>query len=278
MPTRGEFSRSFAAPLEIRSAGQGGDGRTVHGICVPYGQAMRIDHSLVEQFRSGCCDHQMSSAHRIRLREEHTHLIGGCVELRNDASGLYGAFRVAKTVRGDEVLALIEAGAYTDLSVGFRERQNARMGDGTIERVTVDLREVSVVAQGAYADHAAISGVRSAVEDETDENDSGPAGVESRERLERARGLVAARLPLLPLEPPPFAERADGGQSLKHYWTKGAGLKKWATKPHPWTALYNQLKKHMPAAQAKRVASQWFHDVFGIWPGERKGKNPAGKG
>lgn len=274
MPTRGEFSRSFAAPLEIRSAGQGGDGRTVHGICVPFGQAMRIDHTLVEQFRSGCCDHQIRSAHRIRLREEHTHLIGGCIELRNDAAGLYGAFRVAKTQRGDEVLALIEAGAYTDLSVGFRERQNRRLDDGIIERVTVDLREVSVVEAGAYAEHAAISGVRSAAEDEPDDEQT----EESRERLARARGLVAARLPLLPLEPPPFQRADSDGSNLKQYWTKGPGLAKWAKSPHPWTALYNHLKKHMPAAKAKRVASQWFHDVFGIWPGEREGKNPAGKG
>jgi hypothetical protein len=30
--------------------------------------------------------------------------------------------------------------------------------------------------------------------------------------------------------------------------------------------------------KAKRIASQWFHDHFGYWPGERKGKNPVGKG
>jgi hypothetical protein len=220
----------------------------------------------------------MRSLNRIRLREEHTHLIGGCIELRNDAAGLYGAFRVAKTQRGEEVLALIEAGAYTDLSVGFRERQNRRLDDGVIERVTVDLREVSVVEAGAYAEHAAISGVRSANEDGAEDDDSGAAGEDSRERLARARGLVAARLPLLPLEPLPF-ERADhDGSNLKQYWTKGPGLAKWAKSPHPWTALYNHLKKYMPAGKAKRVASQWFHDVFGIWPGEREGKNPAGKG
>lgn len=65
---------------------------------------------------------------------------------------------------------------------------------------------------------------------------------------------------------------------LKWYWTKGPGLRKWAASAHPWTTLYNHLRKHMAEAMAKRVASQWFHDVFGMWPGERKGKNPAGKG
>lgn len=69
----------------------------------------------------------------------------------------------------------------------------------------------------------------------------------------------------------------DPGQ-LKKYWLSKEGLAKWATKPHPWTALYRQLARHMNPEMAKRVASQWFHDHFGYWPGSRKGKNPVGKG
>ena len=70
----------------------------------------------------------------------------------------------------------------------------------------------------------------------------------------------------------------DPGQ-LKEYWTKGKGRAKWVGKPHPWTALYHHILKHVGnPGKAKRIASQWFHDVFGIWPGERKGKNPVGKG
>lgn len=64
---------------------------------------------------------------------------------------------------------------------------------------------------------------------------------------------------------------ADPGY-LKHYWTKGAGLAKWATNPHPWTTLYNHLKKHMSDDMAKRVAAQWYHDVKGHWPAEKAGK------
>lgn len=71
---------------------------------------------------------------------------------------------------------------------------------------------------------------------------------------------------------------ADRNQ-LKHYWTRDPrGLAKWATKPHPWTALYRELRKHVGNERAKRMASQWFKDVFGIWPGERKGSNPVGPG
>lgn len=62
------------------------------------------------------------------------------------------------------------------------------------------------------------------------------------------------------------------------YWTKGEGLAKWVSSPHPWTTLYTHLLKYMSPARAKRTASQWFKDVFGIWPGERKGDNPFGPG
>jgi hypothetical protein len=70
----------------------------------------------------------------------------------------------------------------------------------------------------------------------------------------------------------------DAGQ-LKKYWLSKEGLAKWATKPHPWTALYHHILKHVGNPEkAKRIASQWYHDHFGHWPGERKGKNPVGKG
>lgn len=76
---------------------------------------------------------------------------------------------------------------------------------------------------------------------------------------------------------------ADGNplnnDKLKHYWTRDPrGLAKWADTPHPWTALYHHLVKFLGPERAKRVASQWFHDVFGIWPGERNGTNPTGRG
>jgi hypothetical protein len=72
----------------------------------------------------------------------------------------------------------------------------------------------------------------------------------------------------------------DGGaKSLENYWKHGAGAAKWIGTAHPWTNLYQHLRKYMPEPMAKRVASQWFHDVFGIfWPGERKGANPVGPG
>lgn len=77
----------------------------------------------------------------------------------------------------------------------------------------------------------------------------------------------------------PGVSAAQDREQLKRYWTKDPeGLAKWRDKPHPWTALYRHLKKHMPDEMAKRVASEWYHDVFHRWPGSRKGRDKNGPG
>lgn len=69
------------------------------------------------------------------------------------------------------------------------------------------------------------------------------------------------------------------GAALREWYTRGEGRAKWIGKPHPWTALYRQLRRHISNdAKAKAVASKWFHAGTGMWPGERKGNNPVGKG
>lgn len=69
-----------------------------------------------------------------------------------------------------------------------------------------------------------------------------------------------------------------GHDNLHHWWTKGPGLALWSESPHPWTTLRNNLLKYVSPNQADRMASAWFHEVFGYWPGDRKGNNPVGPG
>ena len=65
---------------------------------------------------------------------------------------------------------------------------------------------------------------------------------------------------------------------LNRYWTRGPGLAKWATSAKPYTTLVTLLSKYMTTRVAKGLAASYFKRVFGIWPGERKGKNPWGPG
>ena len=45
--------------------------------------------------------------------------LGRATELRDDAAGVYGAFRISATRRGDEVLEMLRDGVLDSFSVGF---------------------------------------------------------------------------------------------------------------------------------------------------------------
>lgn len=71
-------------------------------------------------------------------------------------------------------------------------------------------------------------------------------------------------------------------RALHDYWVHGKGLAKWAGAPKPWTELEHHLLKYLPPDEAKRTAAQWFHEVFGFWPGSdlnrvTHGHPPRGK-
>lgn len=156
--------RSFSPDLEVKT-GSGSDGRTIYGIAVPYNAPTRITADLVEQFSRGAFNHQVNAPQRVKFSREHMALggtlIGAATLLRDDAAGLYGEWRVSRTPAGDETLELVRDGALDHLSISFRERQNARLAGGVIDRKKADLSEVAVVLQGAYGDLATAAGVRS---------------------------------------------------------------------------------------------------------------------
>lgn len=183
--------RTFASELELRRSG---DGRTIFGIAVPYKKAMRITDDLAEQFGDKPFPDQVRAFNRIPFAREHLPLggvlIGATKLLRDDAAGLYGEWRVAKTPAGDEALALWEVGALRDLSIGFREVVNRILPSGVVERVRATLTEVALVREGSYGELAQATGVRSLQAVPID----GPVGTPN---LDAARAL-AASLPPLP--------------------------------------------------------------------------------
>lgn len=186
--------RTFSPDLEVRS---GGDGRTIHGIVVPWAAPTRIHDSLVEQFARGAFGHQMGKPSRVKLAREHAllggEIIGAGTAMRDDASGLYMELRASKTPRGDETLELVRDGALNELSIMFRERQNRRLTGGVVERVKADLFEVAVVMQGAYGELATVTGVRSAY------SGAGAAGQDVADlRSQAEEYLFGGGLPALP--------------------------------------------------------------------------------
>lgn len=190
--------RTFAPELEVRATAKGGDGRTVEGLAVPYNRTQRISAELTERFAEGAFRAQVHKPGKVHFAREHVSLggtpIGRTVELREDARGLWGAWRVSATPAGDETLTLIEDGVLDELSIGFRAGRHRTLGDGVVERTSAHLVEVSVVLAGAYGRGATVSNVR-AVQflDEVQDVDE----AESRVRAQRAAELLA-RVPLLP--------------------------------------------------------------------------------
>jgi len=65
------------------------------------------------------------------------------------------------------------------------------------------------------------------------------------------------------------AAAAGNADALHDYWTKGKGLARWKGKPHPWTALFKQLLKHLGPDKAKRTTSKWYREVMGHTPNQR---------
>lgn len=190
--------RMFAPLLEIRAAAKGGDGRIIEGIAVPYLRAQRIDHTLVEQFRPGAFSHQLRAAHRIPFAYNHIgpgqpgEPIGRALELRDDTAGLWGAYRVAATRTGDDVLALVADGVLSQFSIAFRERENFREPDGTITRVRADLRHVAILLEGAYGEGAQVTGMRSADQQGTTAYRPEPRRIDQVDALLAGMGALPA--------------------------------------------------------------------------------------
>ena len=55
--------------------------------------------------------------------------------------------------------------------------------------------------------------------------------------------------------------------AINRYWTQGTGKAKWASSPTPYRTLLALLMKHMPKRVAEGLAAEYYHIVFGRWPG-----------
>lgn len=161
--TTERLTRATPADMEIR-----GDGRTVVGLCCPFGQPATVGgfQRYTETIRRGAFARTIAErgAGKVKFLAQHQHdalPLGRAELLREDARGLYGEFRVSKTVAGDEALELIRDGALDAMSIGFRPVRDQWSADRSrVERVEVRLFEVSAVAFPAY-EGAQIQGVRS---------------------------------------------------------------------------------------------------------------------
>ena len=144
-----------------------GTGRQVYGLAVPYNSTITVNEgngsSFRERFEPGVFTRSIRErGHKVKLLTSHDTrklAVGRAAELREDTSGLFASFDVARTRDGDELLELVTAGVIDSFSIGFQSIRDRRDGD-VVVRVEAALWEVSAVNFPAY-EGAVIAGVRS---------------------------------------------------------------------------------------------------------------------
>lgn len=197
------LSREWALDLEIRSDGTG---RTLHGILVPYGQVATVSDGgppYQEGFRFGAFARDIAARAgnfagvKLLMHHDRTDPVGRATDVREDPAGLYVAFQVSRTTRGDEALTLYEDGVLDRFSVGFRPLA-AERDAGVVWRTKAALREGSLVTFPAYAG-ATVNGLR---DDETSPDEGDLAVLTADERSD---------LPPTTPDPDPAAATPLGG-------------------------------------------------------------------
>jgi uncharacterized protein len=167
MSTNGKpiLQRTFQAPLEAK------EGRILEGCCVPYGEAQKVRDApdgpaYYEVFQPGAFRKQLKAADKLELRYEHrdelAHSIGVCRALHEEASGLYGEFKIHDDPLGDRALNMVREGILPGFSVSFWDTFThwKRNAEGAIERMDCRLDHVALVRQPAYVG-ALVTGMRS---------------------------------------------------------------------------------------------------------------------
>lgn len=161
-----DLTRAFAPDLMIRADAEG---RTVAGIVVPYGRAARVSDggpAYDEMFQMGAFGksiRERGSQVKLLMHHNSREPIGKALELREDAAGLYGEFRVSAVPAGDQALELVRDGVIDSFSVGFSPLKSVER-DGVTVRTEAALREASLVTFPAYSD-ARITALREVLRD-----------------------------------------------------------------------------------------------------------------
>jgi HK97 family phage prohead protease len=150
--------------LSLRSEG---DGRTVFGFAVRYGQADPISDaqgSYSESWKQGVFARSLGERSRkIKLLGNHEQRkmpLGVVTAARDEPAGLYVEAHVSDTAAGNEALQLIADGAVDGFSVGFTPVRDQWSRDRrSVTRIEAALRELSLTAFPAISG-ALVAGVR----------------------------------------------------------------------------------------------------------------------
>jgi hypothetical protein len=181
--------RHFDRPLEFREMdGSAGDGRTVYGRVVPYGETIEFrDHDGTmkrERFVKGALANMVRSWRRVTLAFEHGggfhNTIGYGRELLERDDGGYATFRLYERDADKAREMLTES--HRGLSLEFLPMGRDVLEAGVILRQRVHVERVAVVTDPAYLG-AGVLAVRS--------SDVEPIESEGTPNLDQALAILA---------------------------------------------------------------------------------------
>lgn len=156
--TGGLQLRRFPLGLEIRDMAGNGDGRTVYGRIVPYGEVIAFvdeyDGNKIkrERFHRGALADQVKAWHRVTLTFDHldgfANTIGYGRQLQELDDGAYATFRLYERDAA-KAKEMIED-SHRGLSLEFYAKDDRNDPDGVIGRYRVDARRVTLTNDPAY--------------------------------------------------------------------------------------------------------------------------------
>ena len=135
----------YQTSIQVREA-ENGDGHTVEGIAVPFGQTI----DTLDGKETFDPDTRFDGLDGAKLCYQHDDLIGSITSARSEKDGLHIIARIAPTTLGDDVAKLVAAGALDSFSVGFIPEENRVDDQGITHRRAVRLLETSLVSWPAY--------------------------------------------------------------------------------------------------------------------------------
>jgi HK97 family phage prohead protease len=146
-------------------------GRTVVGLCVPYGQAVLVrDNADSEPYRErfvpGAFADFLRRRGKRRVAFNYTHSgdiyadVGYAARLWEEPAGLHAEFAVDRSAFGDAALEKARTGQLCGLSVSALVHETRRATDGVVERVRASLRHVALCEVPQYTT-AGVLAVRS---------------------------------------------------------------------------------------------------------------------
>lgn len=142
--------RFTAQSVTIDAAAGEQPSRSISGIAVPYNQTATVLGGRQVRILPGALPTD-GPAPRLLAEHDTDRVIGIVTERASTDAGMLFTAKIAKTQAGDELLELLQMGAYDSVSVGLAPVKADYADDGVLEVHAADWQELSVVYQPAFS-------------------------------------------------------------------------------------------------------------------------------